>query len=279
MTGLIILGVVAALAAFILLCVFLPAVGLTILGIIVLLIVLVLNVPVGADAAYIGGEFTLAARANGFSFQILPKKSGSEDKPPKENKPKKEKKPKPEKESEPKPKKKLSFTKEELLELAKRVLKGVGKFGKVTVNKFMLHYAAAGDDPYDTVVTYNYVNAALSTLIPICEEKFIVKDSDIRTDIDFTVDKTKVDVELCATIRLAQVMHMLFAIAFGALGVLIQNKRRLRREKKQGIASDGIEVDVALEKDTDEAETSQINKDNNTEQNTQAEERTDSNGQ
>ena len=94
----IILGVVAVLAAFILLCVFLPAVGLTILGIIVLLIVLVLNVPVGADAAYIGGEFTLAARANGFSFQILPKKPGSEDKPPKANKPKKEKKPKPEKE-------------------------------------------------------------------------------------------------------------------------------------------------------------------------------------
>ena len=156
---------------------------------------------------------------------------------------------------------------------------GVGKFGKVTVNKFMLHYAAAGDDPYDTVVTYDYVNAALSTLIPICEEKFIVKESDIRTDIDFTADKTKVDVELCATIRLAQVMHMLFAIAFGALGVLIRNKRRLRREKKQGIVSDGIEVDVALEKDTDEAETSQINKDNNTEQNTQAEERTDSNGQ
>ena len=156
---------------------------------------------------------------------------------------------------------------------------GVGKFGKVTVNKFMLHYAAAGDDPYDTVVTYNYVNAALSTLIPICEEKFIVKDSDIRTDIDFTADKTKVDVELCATIRLAQVMHMLFAIAFGALGVLIRNKRRLRREKKQGIASDGIEVDVALDKDTDETETSHINKDNNTEQNTQAEERTDSNGQ
>ena len=42
MTGLIILGVVAVLAAFILLCVFLPAVGLTLLGIIVLLIVLVL---------------------------------------------------------------------------------------------------------------------------------------------------------------------------------------------------------------------------------------------
>ena len=57
-----------------------------------MLIVLVLNVPVGADAAYIGGEFTLAARANGFSFQILPKKPGSEDKPPKEKKPKKEKK-------------------------------------------------------------------------------------------------------------------------------------------------------------------------------------------
>ena len=29
----------------------------------------------------------MAARANGFSFQILPKKPGSEDKPPKEKKP------------------------------------------------------------------------------------------------------------------------------------------------------------------------------------------------
>ena len=278
MTGLIILGVVAVLAAFILLCVFLPAVGLTLLGIIVLLIVLVLNVPVGADAAYIGGEFTLAARANGFSFQILPKSRGARTSR-RRRRSRKKRKAKAQSESEPKSRKKLNFTKEELFELAKRVLKGVGKFGKGHREQVHAALCRRGDDPYDTVVTYNYVNAALSTLIPICEEKFIVKESDIRTDIDFTADKTKVDVELCATIKACAGHAHALRNSVRRARVLIQNKRRLRREKKQGIASDGIEVDVALEKDTDEAETSQINKDNNTEQNTQAEERTDSNGQ
>lgn len=268
MIGLIALG---ALAALVLLFIFLPVVAWSILGLIVLIIVLVLIVPIGADVSYIDGELRLAARANGFSFQLLPKKPGDEDKPQKEKKPgkpKKEKKPKPKPEAGSKPKKKLDFTMDEILELLKRVLRGVGRFGKITVNRFMLHYVAAGDDPYNTAVTYNYVNAALSSVIPICEQKFIVKDADVRTDIDFTVDKMKVDAELCITIRLIQVVRMAFAVAFGALGILIRNKLRLLREKRQARKNGSVDADSDNVNNTD----------NNREQPAQAEERMDSNG-
>ncbi len=233
------LGVVAAL---VLLFLFLPVVAWILVGLVLLILLLVLFVPIGADIAYMGGEFSLAARADGLSIKLIPRKPRDPDKPPKEKKPKKEKKKKkPKKPKEEKPraeggkqKKKLSFTFDELLELAQKAIRGLGKFGKLTVHKFLLHYVAAGNDPYNTAMTYNYVNAALSVLGPVCAQKFRVRgDVDVWTDIDFTAEKMTVDTQLSITLRLAQVVHMAFAVGFGALGVLIKHKLRLRREKKE----------------------------------------------
>ena len=102
------------------------------------------------------------------------------------------------------------------------------------MRKFLLHYVAAGKDPYNTAMTYNYVNAALSVLAPICAQNFRVRgDVDVWTDIDFTSEQMQLDTELSITLRLAQVVHMALAVGVGALGVLIKNKRRLRKEKKE----------------------------------------------
>lgn len=230
------LGVVAAL---VLLFIFLPVVAWILVGLVLLILAVVLFVPVGADVAYIGGEFRLAARVDGFALQLIPKKPPDPNKPPPKKKPKKEKKkkePPPEaeqKEAEPKPKRKFNFTKEEIFELVKKVLNGLGKFGKLTVRKFMLHYVAAGEDPYDTAMTFNYVNAALSTLAPICAKKFnITGNVDVWTDVDFAADRMKIDAELSITLRLAQIVHVALAIGVGALGVLIRHKLRVRKEQK-----------------------------------------------
>jgi hypothetical protein len=228
------LGVVVAL---VLLFIFLPVVAWILVGLVLLVLAVVLFVPVGADIGYVGGEFRLSARVDGFALQLSPKKPPDPDKPPKEKKPRKEKpqkpkEPKPEEEAKPK-KKRFEFTKEELFELAQKVLKGLGKFGKLTVRRFMLHYVAAGEDPCDTAVTFNYVNAALSTLAPICARIFrVTGEVDVWTDVDFTTDKMRLDAELSMTLRLVQLVHMGLAIAFGVLGVLIKNKLRLRKEAK-----------------------------------------------
>ena len=228
------------LAAMVLLFMFFPVVAWIIIGLLLLVILLVLFVPVGADVAYVDGEFSLAARVNGFAIRLLPKKPEDPNKPKKKKKEKKPKEPeeeKPPQEDKPKEEKKggfkLDFTLEEIVELIKKVIHGLGKFGKITVRHFMLHYIAAGDDPYQTAVTFNYVNAALSTLAPVCARKFrITGDVDVWTDIDFARDKMKVDAALSATLRIAQFVHVGFAVGFGVLGILIKNRLRLRREAR-----------------------------------------------
>lgn len=246
-------------------------VGWIILGVIVAILAVVLLAPIGADLAYEGGELRVSAKAAGVLIQLLPKKPVDETKPPKE---KKEKKKKPKKEKPKKEKKKLSlsFNRDEIFALVKAVLRGLGRFGKLTVDRFLLHYTAAGIDPYDTAMTYNYVNAALSSLAPICRRKFVVKDSDVWTDVDFTKDRMELDAALCITLRLGQVVRAAFAVAFGALGIIIKNKLRLASEKRRERKEAKQAPDAAATAEGDPG-IEEIK-----EQNIQSEERKDDNG-
>ena len=251
-------------------------VGLIILGVIVAIIVVLMLVPVGADVAYEGGELRLSAKVCGMLLQLIPKPPADETKPKKEKKPKKPKKKKKQPEEqvqtgEEKPKKKLDldFSMDEILGLVKSVLRGLGRFGrKLSVDRFLLHYTAAGKDPYNTAMTFGYVNGALTTLAPICRRTFDTKDVDVWTDVDFTTEKMKVDFGVALTIRIGQIFGVVFTILFGALGILIKHKFRKFKEKrankKAGIPENG---EAAAE-----------NREENT-KNIQPEERTDSNGE
>ena len=251
-------------------------VGLIILGVIIAIIVAIMLVPVGADVAYEGGELRLSAKVCGMLLQLIPKPPADETKPKKEKKPKKTKKKKKQPEEQPqtgeeKPKKKLNldFSMDEIMGLVKSVLRGLGRFGrKLSVDRFLLHYTAAGKDPYTTAMTFGYVNGALTTLAPICRRTFDTKDVDVWTDVDFTTEKTKVDFGVALTIRIGQILGVVFTILFGALGILIKHKFRKFKEKrankKAGIPENG-------EAAADNRE--EISK------NIQPEERTDSNGE
>lgn len=98
---------------------------------------------------------------------------------------------------------------------------------------------------------------------PSGRERFDVKDCRVRTDVDFTAEKTAVDFGLSVTIRVGQIFGVIFTIIFGALGILIKNKLRLAKEKRQAKKA-GKEKLITIEDIKQE--------------NTQAEERMDSNG-
>ena len=243
MTFLHILGIILKVLGFTLL----GAVGLFL----VLLLILLL-IPIGADVEYIGGNTKVSAKVCGILIQLLPKKKEDEGKPKKEKKPrkKKEKKPKPEKEGEekkPKEKKKLDFTADEIFEVIGKVLDSMKKFGKLTVDRFLLHYTAAGADPYTTARTFGAVNASLCALEPVCSRQFRVKDYDVRTDCDFTAEKMSLDVAVCITLRLWQFVRVGLAAAFGVLGVLIRHKRRIKKEKKLAEKNSGIKTEETNE--------------------------------
>lgn len=251
-------------------------VGLIILGVIIAIIVAIMLVPVGADVAYEGGELRLSAKVCGMLLQLIPKPPADETKPKKEKKPKKPKKQKkrPEEQKqtgEEKPKKKLNldFSMDEIMGLVKSVLRGLGRFGrKLSVDRFLLHYTAAGKDPYNTAMTFGYVNGALTTLAPICRRSFDAKDVDVWTDVDFTTEKTKVDFGVALTIRIGQIFSVVFTILFGALGILIKHKFRKFKEKRANKKA-GIPDNEGTAAENKEEITKTI----------QAEERTDSNGE
>ena len=254
-------------------------VGLIILGVIIAIIVAIMLVPVGADVAYEGGELRLSAKVCGVLLQLIPKPPADETKPKKEKKPKKPKKPKKQKKQpeeqaqtgEEKPKKKLDldFSMDEIMGLVKSVLRGLGRFGrKLSVDRFLLHYTAAGKDPYNTAMTFGYVNGALTTLAPICRRSFDAKDVDVWTDVDFTTEKTKVDFGVALTIRIGQIFGVVFTILFGALGIIIKHKFRKFKEKRANKKA-GIPDNEGTAAENKEEITKTI----------QAEERTDSNGE
>ena len=250
-------------------------VGWTILGVLVLLVVGIMLIPIGADVNYEGGEVRVSAKVCGILVQLIPKKPKDETgaKPKKEKKPKRIKKkknpPDPEGEQKPKKKPKLSFSVEEILSLLRSVLKSFGRFGRAfKVDRFLLRYTAAGSDPYTVATTFATVNAVLSGLAPLCAKRFKVKDCEVRTDVDFMAEKMSVDFGLALTIRIGKIFGLIFSIAFAALGILVKNKLRLMKEKRQN-----------KKNGTDDSETViEIEKIKQTEENIQAEERMDSNG-
>ncbi|MBO6014590.1 MAG: hypothetical protein J6P48_03890 [Oscillospiraceae bacterium] len=213
-------------------------VALKILAVIAIIIFLIMMIPIGADIGYEGGQLSLSAKVCGIFLQLLPK--SEEKKKEKKKKPKKEKEEKPEeppgeeeqeKSGKKKKKLELDFTFDEIVDLLKTVLRGLGKFFRIKVDRFLLHYTAAGNDPYKTAVLFGKVNAALNALAPICSKRFDCRDTDVYTDISFTEEKMKLDFGLGFSIRIGQIFGALNTILFGALGILIRHKMRKTGEK------------------------------------------------
>ena len=212
-------------------------VGLIILAVLVGIVTLIMLIPIGADIRYEEGVVRLSAKAAWIKLQLIPKqkKAVKEEKPKKEKKKKEKPSKKAEKEdSSAKKKRSLPFNTEEILELLKTVLNGFGRFGKkFKVERFVLHWIAAGWEPYTTARMFSVVNAALSQLSPICVQRFHCKDSSVWTDIDFVRDDVFLEFGLTVTIRIGQIVGTGLRIGFGALKILLRSKRRVKKEAKE----------------------------------------------
>ena len=215
-------------------------VGWIILGVIILILTGINLIRIGADISYEGGVFSLSAKVAGVMLQLLPKQDKGEPKPKKEKKPKKKKKkeskPKEEKDQSEQPKKKglpLGMTREELFELVKAILHHFARFPRrFRIDRFKLHALVACWDPYTTAMAYGYLNEALSILLPLARQGFTVKESDVRTDVDFTRDEPSVDFALGLSIRIGQIVGFLLTVAFVGAKHVIKSKRRQKKEAK-----------------------------------------------
>ncbi len=190
------------------------------------LVVFVLAVPFGAHVAYIGGELAVDARVMGINIGVIPRKERG--KPPKEkkkraDKPKKEKKAKKETAGQPSEKKKglpLGLTRAQIPELLKLAISTLDRFRrKFTVNRLMIHFVAASEDPYDTAMLYGYASAASGVVEALCGRGWEIRRRDIQVGVDFESTECRADAELTVTISLGRILAVLLAAGWGLIKI------------------------------------------------------------
>ena len=213
---------------------------------IVAVLVLLLVVPFGFSAKYVGGEASVAARVLCFNIKLFPRK----EKPKKEKKPKKPKKPKKEK-PEKEPKKRPKPSPEVLLQLLKLGLDALARFKrKITVNRFMLHLVVAAEDPFDATMIYGAVNAGLGLIEGMKGKAFKVRQYDIKTALDFDSTEPRADAELTMTISLGRILAVVFAAGWGFLKIKMraakQNAAAKAEEERKENNGSGTNSDGAV---------------------------------
>ncbi len=198
----------------------------TALLIILAIIAVILLIPFGANVRYSQEELSVAVRVALFDIGIIPgrEKPDKKEKPPKKEKKKKEK--------AEGPKKKPSFTKDELLDLAALLLDTLSRFRrKLVVNSFTLHYVSADKNPYEAATRYGYVNSVLGMLAGPASNAFNVLKSDVRTAVDFEITAPVIDLAVTLTFNLAKLLGIAFAAAFGFMRIRIRAIKEKSRDE------------------------------------------------
>ena len=174
---------------------------------------------VGVDAEYDGEGLFLRLKAGPVKITILPKK----DKPEKPKKKKKEKQPKTEKSKE------SPLTLPTLLKLVRPALEALGSFRrKLSVDLLRLHARVGTSDPYNTAMTFAYLQSAVYGLHPLVERALNVKERDVWLTPDFTSDSIAAEGRLIGTIRIGQIVWIALVLGWKALLVILRQRKKKR---------------------------------------------------
>lgn len=180
------------------------------------LVLMLLNLlPVGVDAVYAEGAFSLAARIGPARLHLLPKAPDAKPGKAKTKKPKKKAK-----------KKSAPPDAQTLLKLAELGLQALDRLRqKLHVRLLRLVFVSGAPDPYDTALTFGCVNAALGALTPLAERTLCIDERDIQTGVDFDAERPHIDARIVCTIRIGQIVAVALIFGVGYLKQKLQAKK------------------------------------------------------
>lgn len=198
-----------------------------VLCVILVLILLFLIIPVGVDAAYEAGNVCLKVKIAFARITILPRKAKA-PKPEGETK-KKEKTAADEKApEEKKPKLKLGVS--DVLELLKIGLKALGRLRRqLSIDLFRLYVTVAADDPYDAVMRYGYLNAALASLAPLARRAFKLRQADVKTAVDLEGGENLIDAHFVASYQIWELFYIGLCAGLAALRWYLGKRREMKK--------------------------------------------------
>ncbi|MBR5489896.1 MAG: DUF2953 domain-containing protein, partial [Oscillospiraceae bacterium] len=187
---------------------------------------------VGVDAAYNEDTFFLKVKIGPFRINLVPGKEKGEEK---KEKPKKKEKKKVDKTAKTSQKKKakLKLKFDDIKTILRIALDALGRFRRsISVDFLKLHILVGGGDPYSAVMNYGYINSAIGGVIPLLHRVFKVKKEDIGTDMDFDGDKLKVDGQAVLSVRIWEILLIVFCAGYAFIKWFISYKRRNKPAKE-----------------------------------------------
>ena len=191
------------------------------LGIILVLLILLLILPVGADVSY-DGELRVRLKIGPLKFTLIPSKPKKE-RPPKA---KKQKKPSLRKIEKQRAKKKLKLTVQDILDLVRIGLQALGRFRRsLSIDLFRLHILVAADDPYDAVMRYGALNAGLGALSPAAHEALKFRREDVRTDVEVQGAEGSLELQIIATLQIWEILRIALCGGFSFLSWYLNLKK------------------------------------------------------
>lgn len=201
-----------------------------ILGALLVLLLLLLALRVGVEAAFGEGETRVTLRVGPFRFRLLPRK--------KKQRPTKEK-PTPKQPSagdKPADRPKLGWNEWKcgaklLLPALKKALGRTRR--AIRIDPLRLHLVIGGDDPAAVGQSYGYAQALLWTLMPQAELLLRIPDPHIRLDADFDGGATRCQGEVGMGFRIGSMARISLAL----LPPLLKWLRLLRAAKKTTAAA------------------------------------------
>ena len=190
-------------------------------------LVLIGCIPVGVDARYSADGVFLTAKLGPFLLQLLPQKP---KKKPKKQKPQQKQPKKTPAKAEPQEKKPnplLSGGVDGLMQLLDLAFDTLGDLRrKLRVNELTLYVLIGGaDDPAKAAMGYGRAWAAIGAITPSLERLFVIKKSDIRPALDYTISNTQIDAHLVTTITIGRSLALALRAGIRFLKILNERKK------------------------------------------------------
>lgn len=198
--------------------------ALIIIAIIAALLAVLCMVSVGVSLSFYEGKLHLALKAWAKQIPVLPKEHDKSEKPRKTDDSASNKK-----------KKRLPFSFDDYVQIVRIVLKALNRLRRrLYFDRIRLKYIAAGADPYETVLRYSAVCAALDSLAPAFENAVRVKEREIDISTDFDAEKTVFGFDFSLSIRIGSLLGLALLAALSLIKVYITSILRQKGKKGNG---------------------------------------------
>ena len=126
------------------------------------------------------------------------------------------------------------FTLQDILALLRIALTALGRFRRsLSIDLLRLHILVAAPDPYDAVVRFGALNAALGVLAGPAHKALKFRKEDVRTDVNVQSEEGSISLQLVATLQIWEILRIVFCAAYALACWWLGKKRAAKAPKTE----------------------------------------------